>query len=611
MTAIVKPVFRTCACIALVAAIVAAPYPLQGLADRPYCVALLSLMAVLAVTLAWGTRYTVFFSFVAAIGMNFLVSPVGHLNSTKGAPWTALATCLIVGSTANWLSERARRAVLTARRSETELRDIVETIPATTFTALPDGSITFVNRQWTEFTGLSAEETAGAGWQRVIHPQDLARHTAKWQISAAAGEPFEDEARFRRAADGEYRWFLVRSVPFRGEQGKILRWYGKLTDIEDRKQTEEALRRSECYLAEAQRLSHTGSWAIKAGGGLFWSEENSRIWGFDPQQGPSDYDTVLQRIHPEDRDRVRESDLRVFRERSDFAHEFRIVLLDGTVRHINAVGHPVCSASGEVTEVVGTHVDVTERKRAEEERERLHQVEADLEYINRVTTMGELTASLAHEINQPIAAAVTNANTCVRWLAGEKPNMEEARQAAGRIVKDANRAAEIVSRIRLLFTKSSPERELVDMNEIISGMVALLRNEAARYGASIRTSLAGNVQAVMGDRVQLQQVLMNLMINGIDAIRDVDGDRELAVCSQQDDSGKLHVSVSDTGVGLPPELDRIFDAFFTTKSQGTGMGLAISRSIIESHGGRLWATSNSGRGAVFHFTLPTPIEAQL
>jgi C4-dicarboxylate-specific signal transduction histidine kinase len=251
-----------------------------------------------------------------------------------------------------------------------------------------------------------------------------------------------------------------------------------------------------------------------------------------------------------------------------------------------------------------------ERKLAGEERERLRQLQADLAHINRVTTMGELTASLAHEVNQPIAAAVTDANTCLRWLNRDQPDVEEARQAASRIVKDASRAGEIISRIRLLFKKGAAQRELVDVNEVIREMIVLLHGEATRYSVSIQTELA-DLPQVMADRVQLQQVLMNLMINGIDAMKDADGTRELIIRSQQAEDGQLVLSISDTGVGLPPQqADQIFSAFFTTKPQGTGMGLRISRSIVESHGGRLWATDNSQRGASFYIILPTHVEAR-
>ena len=251
-----------------------------------------------------------------------------------------------------------------------------------------------------------------------------------------------------------------------------------------------------------------------------------------------------------------------------------------------------------------------ERKRADQERERaeerLRQAQAELAHVSRVTAMGELTASLAHEVNQPIAAAVTDANTCLRWLTRDQPDLQEAREAASRIVKDATRAAEIITRVRLLFKKGVPEPELIDINEVIEEMIVLLSTEATRYSISVRTTLAADLPQVVGDRVQLQQVLMNLIINGIDAMKEVEALRELAIDSQRGENEELVVSVTDTGVGLPAQqVDQIFDAFFTTKPDGTGMGLRISRSVVESHGGRLWAVDNPPRGASFCFTLPT------
>ena len=249
-----------------------------------------------------------------------------------------------------------------------------------------------------------------------------------------------------------------------------------------------------------------------------------------------------------------------------------------------------------------------ERKHAEEA---LREAQGDLARVSRVTTMGELTASLAHEVNQPIAAAVTNANTCLRWLTREHPDVEEARAAAMRIVKDATRAAEIISRIRLLFKKGTPQRELVDFGEVVREMIVLLRSEASRHNILVGTELVADFPQIMGDRVQLQQLLMNLMLNGIEAMKDVDGKRELVIRSQRAENGEVLVSVSDTGVGLPEQqADHIFKAFFTTKLQGTGMGLTISRSIVESHGGRLWAADNPPRGASFCFALPAKLEAK-
>jgi PAS domain S-box-containing protein len=374
---------------------------------------------------------------------------------------------------------------------------------------------------------------------------------------------------------------------------------------------QEKLQRSEAYLAEAQRITHTGSWAWRVAGedAVHLSEEWYRIYGFDPEKGMSAWEERMQRIHPEDRAKWQQTIDRAIGEKSDYEVEVRIVLPDGTVRHIHTIGHPVLNASGDLTQFVGTAMDVTERKRAEQERERLRQVQADLAHLSRVATMGELTASLAHEIKQPIAAAVTDAKTCLRWLGRDEPDLAEAREAAARIIKDVTRASDIISSVSLLFKKGALQRELVDVNELIREMITLLRSEANRYSISIRIELAEGLPKVMADRVQLQQVFMNLMLNGIDAMKGTTDGGELTIKSEVDD-GQLLISVSDTGVGLPPEqAEEIFKAFFTTKDKGTGMGLPISRSIIESHGGRLWAASASGRGAAFYFTLPAALAA--
>jgi signal transduction histidine kinase len=319
-------------------------------------------------------------------------------------------------------------------------------------------------------------------------------------------------------------------------------------------------------------------------------------------------ENFLGRVHPDDRGSIELSETELLKG-NDAEYNYRIILPKGSIRYITSVAHPIRNDSGEVIEFVGTVMDVTERKRAEEERERLRLVQADLAHLSRVTTMGELTASLAHEIKQPITAALTNAKTSLRWLGRDNPEVEEAREATLRMIQDVTRAADIISRISLLFKKGALQRELVDVNELIQEMIVLLRSEANRYSISIRTELAADLPNVMADRVQLQQVFMNLILNGIDAMKDTSGTSELTIKSEAAD-GQLLISVSDTGVGFPTEqADEIFKAFFTTKDNGTGMGLPISRSIIESHGGRLWASGASGRGATFHFTLPATVAA--
>ena len=372
--------------------------------------------------------------------------------------------------------ERAERRVAAeaARRSEKELLDVIEAIPTMAFITLADGGSVWVNRRWVEYTGLSVDSTSGGGWRSAVHPDDFDGHINKWQASIASGEPFENEAR-HRSTNGEYRWFLVRAVALRDESGRIRKWYGTLTDIED-------------------------------------------------------------------------------------------------------------------------------RKRAEQERERLRQLEADLAYMNREMTMGELAASLAHELKQPMAAAANDANACLQWLCRDAPDLTEACEAASATIADVTRAAEIIDRVRSLYRRGTPLLEPVQLNEIVREMTVLLSETANRGSISLRTALDPGLPATTADRVLLQQVLMNLMINGIEAMRGTGG--ELTVTSKRNDDGQLLISVTDSGTGLPDDSERIFEAFFTTKPQGTGMGLSISRRIVESHGGRLWASRNTGGGATFQFVLP-------
>jgi PAS domain S-box-containing protein len=383
-------------------------------------------------------------------------------------------------------------------------------------------------------------------------------------------------------------------------------------EIVKHNQVEAELRMSEAYLAEAQRLSHTGSWAWSPPPGdiRYWSDECYRVQGFDPKGEQPRFEEFLQRIHPDDRARIAEVIERAVREKDDFEFDYRILHPGGEIRDARSVGHPILGPSGDLIEFVGTIIDVTDRRQAEEERERLREVQADLAHASRMTTMGELTASLAHEVNQPITAAVNGASTCIRWLTRDDPDLGEARDAALGVVRNAKRAADIINRIRSISKKGESNRQLADVNDLIGEMIALLRSEASRHSISIRADLDADLPKVMVDSVQVQQVMMNLIMNSIDAMKDVDQTRELAIRSRLAENQQLMISVSDTGVGLPPQqTNQIFDAFFTTKSHGLGMGLRISRSIVESHGGRLWAADNSPHGASFSFTLPIPVEA--
>jgi PAS domain S-box-containing protein len=764
--------------------------------------------------------------------------------------------CAAVALALVWALYRLRTRQL--QNQERKLRELIETIPTGAWITGPDGSNEFVNQRWVEYTGLSPKDTAGLGWQTVVHPEDLKRHMEKWRASLASGEPFEDEARFRRAADGEYGWFLSRGVPLRDKLGSILKWYGIVTDIEDRKQTEQALERSETYLAEAQRLSHTGSFAYNPGSGktLYWSEELFRIFGLDPQRGIPDPDESRRLLHPDDRHRVSEECLQGFREKAQFSQDYRLLLHDGTLKHLHAIWHPVLNETGEVAEYVGTAADVTERKRAEEalhrnqaylaeaqslshtgsfgwkpstgevvwseetyrifqydpttkptvqlvlrrvhpedralaqqiiERaskeqkdfeheyrllmpdgsvkylhivahalsdeagsiefvgaamdvtaakqaeEKIRQSEAELRqlidaipqqvfvfnadwnplfanrqereysgltpeeaqskdavakifhpedlknlevlrermssagvplemeariqdkegkyrwflvrdnplrdeqgrvlrwygtrtdieerkqaeealrraqtelaHVTRIMTMGEMAASIAHEVNQPLSGVVVNGNACLRWLAGDSPNLDEAREAVRRIVRDGKRAGEVIARIRAMARKTATAKERLNVNEAIREVVAFARDEVRRNRVILRIELADDLSPVLGDRVQLQQVLLNLVMNGIEAMSSVEErPRELIVRTRNDDADQVRVTVQDSGRGLDPQnLERIFDAFYTTKQGGMGIGLSISRSIIQNHGGKLWAAANDGAGISVQFTIP-------
>jgi PAS domain S-box-containing protein len=386
---------------------------------------------------------------------------------------------VVLGNAFNYAAQQLQKLYEDLRRSERELRDVINTVPVHVWSASPDGTVDFINERLLDFVGLRPDEMLGWNLESILHPEDRYGFVADWRAAIKDRHSMESEVRVRRA-DGQYCWFFIRNVPLRDEAGNIVKWYG----------------------------------------------------------------------------------------------------------------------SG---------IDITDLRRAAEERERLRQLQVEIAHINRVTTMGELAASIAHEIKQPIAAAITNAQACMQWLSRDQLDLVEVREAARETVKEARRAAEIMNRVRSLFKKEEMTRELLDLNEVIAETAPLLRDEAHLRSIPVRMELDAELPRISADRVQLQQVLINLMLNGLDAMEGSAG--TLVIRSQRDEEGRPLISVSDAGRGLPvEEVDKIFDPFFTTKPQGTGMGLAISRSIVESHGGRLWATANPGPGATFYFTLPNQEE---
>ena len=442
------------------------------------------------------------------------------------------------------------------------------------------------------FDGLSALKIAQQHWP----------HVPLIFVSGTLGEEVAIEALKFGATDYVFKTRLSRIVP------SVQRALREAEERIDLGRAEEALRRSEVYLAEAQKLSHTGSfgWDVSSGK-IYWSQETFCIFEYDPPTEPT-LELVFHRTHPEDRAMVRQAIDRVSNERKDFDLEHRLLMPNGSVKYLRVVGRPSKDESG-CFEFVGAVTDITERKRAEEELRQkeasLRETQTELAHVSRVTTMGELAASIAHEVNQPLAGIATNANAGLHWLAGELPNLEEAREAFRRIIRDGNRAGEVISRMRALFKKARTATEWLDINEAIEEVVILTQSEVRRKTVALRMELAADLPPVMGDRVQLQQVVVNLILNAIEAMSTVeDRERDLLISTQPGEGDEVCVAVQDSGIGLDPKnVERIFDAFHTTKPGGLGMGLSISRSIVERHGGRLWALSNDGPGATFRFTL--------
>jgi PAS domain S-box-containing protein len=446
----------------------------------------------------------------------------------------------------------------------------------------------------------------------TILAEDEPALAAKLENAIRAGEDFDVEYRIRRA-DGAIRY--LRGIGHHNPAQDLGEYFGITVDITDRKLVERerealshALQQSNAYLAEAQSLTHVGSWACNLVTQQIFhsSDENARMYGFDPSQGPIPFESFYKTILPEDEQATRAKLESAISAGTDYDVEFRIRRTDGVIRRLRGIGHH--SPSQEPGEYFGITMDITDQKRAEEERERLRQLEAELAHTNRVNMMGELAAALAHEIKQPIAASITSANALLRWLAHDPPDLDRARAAAARIEQDANRAADVISSLQSFYGTGIPtKRERIDLKEVISEMTVLLRAESERYSIVTRQDIDASLPRVFASRVQLQQVLMNLMLNAIEAMKDTGG--VMAIKAKANSEGMVAISVCDSGVGVATEnLDRIFDPFHTTKPQGTGMGLTISRSIVESYGGKVWANVNKGPGATFRFTLPIELE---
>ncbi|KJC56804.1 hypothetical protein UP10_32590 [Bradyrhizobium sp. LTSPM299] len=393
------------------------------------------------------------------------------------------------------------------------------------------------------------------------------------------------------------RWSVRRDA-----RGRPVATLETNNDITERKQAEEALRRSDAYLAEAQRLSLTGSFGWKISGGeIFWSEETFRVFGYDRTAKPS-LDLILQRVHPTDIAQVRQLIDHATRDGNDWEIEHQLLMPDGSVKSVHVVARAANDKLGGV-EFVGAIMDVSAAKRAEQE---LRQAQAELAHISRVTALGELAASIAHEVNQPITGVVANAEAALGWLRAEPPNLDRIREILGQVVNDGMRAGDVIHRIRSLIKKAPPHKAWVDVNEAVLDVITLTRSELLRHGVSLETQLAKALPLVEGDRVQLQQVILNLILNAVESMSGIDEKaRQIQISTEREASNRVLVGVRDFGPGLHTEsVGRLFEPFYTTKSNGLGMGLAICRSIVEAHGGQIWAAANEPRGAVFQFYLP-------
>jgi PAS domain S-box-containing protein len=501
--------------------------------------------------------------------------------------------------------EDRKRTEEALRQSEERARLMVDSIDGQIMTATPKGEVEFVNQQVLDYFGKGLEELKDWRTNDAIHRDDLPRALALWTHSIETGDPYQFDQRLRRA-DGAYRWFRVRGRGLRDAQGHVMRWYVLLTDIDEGKRAEVQVEQSYLRLAEAQRLSKTGSFITDlVADDHNWSEETYRIFEFDPTTKVT-VQMIRDIVHPED---LPTFDAVIARGMTgtDVDFVFRIVLPRGAVKHIRGMARVMTQIGGHPL-FIGALQDVTESKAAEEALDRAR---SELAHVARLTTLNALTASIAHEINQPLSGIITNASTCLRMLNGDPPNVDGARETVRRTLRDGNRASDVITRLRALFSKKEFTTEPLDLNEATREVIALSLSDLQRNQVILRSELAEDLPPVVGDRIQLQQVTLNLLRNASDAMLDVDDrPRQLLIRTRREGDDRVRLSVQDAGTGVnPQDFERLFEAFYTTKTGGMGIGLSVSRSIIERHLGRLWAEANDGPGITFSFSIPCALES--
>jgi hypothetical protein len=539
------------------------------------------------------------FPLISKDGTNRTLRIVGHpVVSASGEILEFVGTAIDVTE-----QRQARAALQRAfdeiKGSEDRLRLIIDTIPVPAWSSRPDGSTDFMNRRWLDYTGISVEKAMGWGWKVVVHPDDLDRTMEYWRSVLADHEERELEARMLRF-DGIYRWFLFRVGPLRDESGRIVQWYGTCTDIEDRKQAEESLRQRERDLTMIVETMPGLVWCAAPSGDLNYV--NRRILDYIGTNAQALAQAGwLNFLHPDDVQPTINAWSNAVVTGNPHDVQYRLRRFDGTYRWFHVLGQPAFDAGGHRTRWYGLLIDIDDRKNMEEA---LRSTQVRLSKAAQTATVGELAASIAHEINQPLAAVVANGHACLRWLSTQPPNLAKAHEAAERIVRDGKDAGEIIHRIRSLFKRASLQKTALEINEIIADVLRLTQGDIIRKGVAVETELEQDLPYVAGDRVQLQQLLFNLLVNAIEAMDGVaDRPKRLFICSKQQAGDGILVEVRDCGPGLA-EPEKAFEAFYTTKENGLGMGLAICRSIVEAHQGHLWAESAGATGAAFCFTLP-------